>query len=100
MKANVAMKLHAQDVNDVEEWRLLDEQIKKLTAERDAIANNFKIRMESGGHHVGMYRSQVLVEMRERVTNTIDGKRLRTEHPAIAEEYTKTSVSRKPHYVS
>ena len=100
MKQNVIMKITLERVRKIDTWRELDAQIKKLTTERDAIRDEIDLDMQAHGASVCTHRNEILVEMRERVTNTVDGKRLRAEHPDIAQEYTKTSVSRKPHYVS
>lgn len=98
MKRNVAAKLTQQQVEMVEEWRLLDAQIKKLTADRDAIKNNLKLHME--GHDVATFRSHTILQWSETRRRIIDAERLRTEHPGIAEAYTKESVSRSLQYIS
>ena len=99
MKQNVAIKLHTEDVQAVEDWRLLDQQIKKLTAERDAIINRFKIRMESTSAEVCQFRNTTLVKRSETHRTILDGKRLKAEKPEIAEEYSKTSDTWRPAYV-
>ncbi len=100
MKQNVIMKLHAQDLHDVEDWQQLDAQIKKLTADRDAIINKFKIRMEAAGAHVCQYRTAVLVERKITHQERVDVTRLRAERPDIVSEYTKVSDTWRPAYVS
>jgi predicted phage-related endonuclease len=98
MRQNVIAKITQEQVQMVEDWRLLDAQIKKLTADRDAIRDGLKLHME--GHDVGQFRNATLLQWHETRRNLLDGKRLRTERPEIADEYTKESVSRQLTYVS
>ncbi len=99
MRENVIMKMKMADVHDVEDWRILDAQIKKLTADRDAIIKRFRDRMEADGAHVCMFRSSVLVQRNETHREILDSKRLKAERPEIAAEYMKPSDTWRPVYV-
>lgn len=100
MRANVIMKLREEDVRDVEDWRDLDGQIKKLTADRDAIIKRFKTRMEAMGAHVCTFRNAPIVERNETRRQILDQARLKMEKPEIVTEYTKLSETWRPAYVS
>ena len=100
MQQNVILKVTQARVEKIAERQVLDAQIKKLTAERDAIDTDIKADMIAHGALLCQHRNMTLVELQETTRRIIDSKRLRTEAPDVAERYTKESVSRHLHYVS
>lgn len=78
----------------------LDTQIKNLAAERDAIDAEIRLDMETHGALICQHRNMTLVELQETTRRTLGARRLRAEHPTVAEEYTRVSVSKHLHYVS
>lgn len=75
----------------------LDQEIKKLTASRDAIDAQVKEAM--GDSLIGMHRLVPLVEMKPWTRVTIDPKALRAAEPAIAQRFEKVSSGRTLHYM-
>lgn len=99
MQQNVILKVTQARVEKIADRQNIDAQIKKLTAQRDAIDAEIKADMIAHGKIVCQYRNQTLVELQETRRHTIDSKRLRLEKPELAAAYTKESVSRHLHYV-
>ena len=94
------IKLTAAQVEMVSQWRDLDAQIKKMTAERDAIVGQLQEHVEKHGARICTHRGKLIAEMREWHRNLIDTKRLKVEAPAVAAAYTKESSGRSLKYVA
>lgn len=92
-------KLTMSDVSLASDRKMLDAQIKKLTAERDAIDEKLRQRLQQTGAHLGTFRGSVVVELRPWTRSTLDTKRLRLEQPNLVERYERTSTGTSLHYV-
>lgn len=91
-------KLSSAEVALARERHDLDVAIRKLVAERDAIDEKMRWRLEQSGSHIGTFRSAIVVEMRPWTRHTLDSKRLRLEEPAIAARYERESSGMTLHY--
>jgi predicted phage-related endonuclease len=92
-------KLTMAEVSMAEDRKMLDAQIKKLIAERDAIDEKLRQRLEQSGAHLATFRNGIVVEMRPWTRTTLDAKRLRLEQPNLVERYERTSTGMSLHYV-
>jgi len=96
---NLVTKLTMAEVSMAADRKMLDAQIKKLTAERDAIDDRLRHRLEKSGAHIATFRSAVVVEVRPWTRHTLDAKRLRLEQPNLVERYERESNGVSLHYV-
>ena len=99
-KSELEIKLTAAQVQMVMDWRDLDIQIAKLTAERDAIKGQLQDHVEKHGAQICTHRGKMIARMQEWHRNTIDSKRLKVEAPAVAAAYTKESSGASLKYVA
>jgi predicted phage-related endonuclease len=44
---------------------------------------------------IGMYSGQTVVTWKETVSSSFDSARFKTDHPELAKQYTKQSISRR-----
>lgn len=101
-KTAAELKLTAEQVQMVDDWRALDAEIAKLTAERDAIVGPLQDHVERHGALVCTHRGRIIAQMvaapvQYRVSTTL----LKKELPDIAAKYTKpTNPQPKLKYVA
>ena len=102
LKSEMELKLTAEQVRMVDDWRALDDQIAKLTAERDAIVGPLQAHVEKNGALVCTHRGRIIAQMvTAAVQYRVSTPLLKKEMPEIAKKYTRpTNPQPKLQYVA
>lgn len=82
-----------KDTRVVERYRRAKAAVARAEARADEVGDLLRARL--GPAENGLYKGQVVVSWRASDRNDVDVKRLRSERPDIADEFTKTTTLRR-----
>lgn len=96
---NLILKLNQREVEMAHEARELKAQIKAMQDRLEVLDDYFEQKMLKSGAEIATFRNAPVVRLSPYSRTTLDSRRLRLEHPALADAYMVPHTGVTPYYV-